>query len=111
LFVILAASTAITTAAPDWCANPNAPDMPRNVEDTKACAAAGASFSFYMDRVISFSDGPQTCENAAKHLSEPGSEDAPHQVGDGYWVESYDLKTPAIRCHIVKIDGKTITMR
>jgi hypothetical protein len=109
LLVILAAATAMAAGAPDWCTDPNAPDKPRNVEDTHACAAAGVMF--YMDRMTSFRDAPPTCENAAKELSEQGVVDGPPQVGDGYWVQDWDLKAPAIRCHIVKIEGKTITMQ
>jgi hypothetical protein len=33
------------------------------------------------------------------------------QVGDGYWVQNWDITTPAMRCRAVKIDGKTITNR
>jgi hypothetical protein len=109
MFVILAAVTAVATGAPDWCTDPNAADKPRNVEDKQACAAAGDMF--YMDRMTTFRDAPATCENAAKELSEHGVVDGPPQVGDGYWVESWDLKTPAIRCHIIKVDGNTITMQ
>jgi hypothetical protein len=108
MLVILAAA-AVATSGLDWCANEKAADKPRNVEDRNACAAVGVSL--YMDRMMSYRDGPQTCEEAAKRLTEEGTLEGPPQVGDGYWVENWDISKPTIRCHIVKIDGKTIEMR
>jgi hypothetical protein len=103
-------AAALTGTAPAWCADPTAPGAPRNVEDTTACAAWGVPF--YMDRMMSYRDGPQTCDGAAKHLMQNGNPGRdPPQVGDGYWVESWDMSKPSIRCHIVRIDGKTIEMR
>lgn len=110
MIVILAAAAAVATGRLDWCNNNDATDTPRNVEDRRACAAAGVGD--FMDRMVTYSDGPQSCENAAKHLTEEGVTGDPPQVGDGYWVANFwDVKKPLIRCHIVKIDGKTITMR
>jgi hypothetical protein len=101
-------STQTATGAPGWCTDDNAV-KPRNIENTAVCAAAGVPL--YMDRMSEFRDGPQTCANAAKHLSEDGTLGGPPEVGDGYWIESFDLEKPAIRCHIVSIDGKRIRMK
>jgi hypothetical protein len=104
------AGNAPAAGAMDWCANPLAADAPRNVENTSACVSVGVPL--YMDRMMDFRDAPQTCEAAAKHLTEDGTAGGiPPQVGDGYWVEDWKMLKPSIRCHIVKIDGKIITMR
>jgi len=62
---------------------------------------------FYMHRMTSFRERPQTCESRQERRRwrpAPG-------VGDGYWVQNWDITTPAMRCRAVKIDGKTITNR
>jgi hypothetical protein len=109
MLVVLAAAAALASGPLDWCDNLNAPDKPRNVEDRQACAAQGVPV--YLDRFIGYPGGPPTCENTAKHLSQDGAVDPPARIGDGYWVASLDVNAPVIRCHIAKIEGKTISMR
>lgn len=108
MLVILAAAAALATGSMDWCHNVNAPDKPRSVDDPQACAAEGVPV--YIDEFVGY-PGPPTCENAAKHMSEDGVVNPPARIGDGYWVASLDVQGPVVRCHIVKIEGKTISMR
>jgi hypothetical protein len=107
MFAILAAATAIATGAPDWCAHAGGPDTPRNVEDPNVCGGPGVQV--YWDRILIIAGEP-TCENAAKDLTKNGTPGGAPQVGDGYWVATSGSAKPPIRCHIVKIEGATITM-
>jgi hypothetical protein len=107
MLATLAAAMAITTGAPDWCAHAGGPGTPRNVEDPNVCGGPGVQV--YWDR-MSIVAGAATCENAAKDLTKSGPPNGPAQVGDGYWVETWGAGKPPIRCHIIKIDGKVITM-